>query len=76
MEQYISDYKQEAEVDDIIDLLYVLFDSPKNEDYSEKTALAWTFSYNTGLNAKPVDLISQGKTQVVYDYLFNSAYGD
>jgi len=74
--QYTSDYELNATVDDIIDLLYVLFDNPKNKDYSEKTALAWIFSYNTALNAKPVDLISQEKTQVVYHYLFNSAYGD
>lgn len=56
-------------MDEIVDLLFILVGN------SEKHAMAWMFSYNNYFKDHPVNVISQGDMQKVYNYLFYAAYG-
>ena len=59
----------EVDIDDIMDLLFPMLGD------SEELSLKWMFSYNTKLEARPVDLVEQNRLIEVYQYLHYSVYG-
>jgi hypothetical protein len=62
------DYKEKATIDDIVDLLFAMFSQ------DEEMSLKWLMGYNRHFEAKPVDLVSQNRSQEIYDYLYHNAY--